>query len=193
MSQILTTDGLPLEESLKKVEQKNKFRAFLLVAPLLLFLIIAYVWPILNLLTRSVDNRLISELLPETATALSSWEGNELPSEDIYKTFYLDLNEAHKQKLSGKVSTRLNYAKNGFKSLINKTRRKLKNFEDENYKEQFIDINKKWGDIEYWQAMKVAMPKYTIDKYLGSVDLEKILMEKLYRNLKKEEFIVLYG
>ena len=134
MSQILTTDGLPLEESLKKVEQKNKFRAFLLVAPLLLFLIIAYVWPILNLLTRSVDNRLISELLPETATALSSWDGNELPSEDIYKTFYIDLNEAHKQKLSGKVSTRLNYAKNGFKSLINKTRRKLKNFEDENYK-----------------------------------------------------------
>ena len=99
MSQILTTDGLPLEESLKKVEQKNKLRAFLLVAPLLLFLIIAYVWPILNLLTRSVDNRLISELLPETATALSSWEGNELPSEDIYKTFYIDLNEAHKQKL----------------------------------------------------------------------------------------------
>ena len=90
MSQILTTDGLPLEESLKKVEQKNKFRAFLLVAPLLLFLIIAYVWPILNLLTRSVDNRLISELLPETATALSSWEGNKLPSEDIYKTFYLN-------------------------------------------------------------------------------------------------------
>ena len=88
MSKILTTEGLPLEESLKKVEQKNKFRAFLLVLPLLLFLIIAYVWPILNLLTRSVDNRLISELLPQTAVALSNWEGNELPTEDIYKTFY---------------------------------------------------------------------------------------------------------
>ncbi len=145
MSKILTTEGLPLETSLKKVEQKNKFRAFLLVLPLLLFLIVAYVWPILNLLTRSVDNRLISDLLPQTAIALSNWEGNELPSEDIYKTFYLDLNEAHKQKLSGKVSTRLNYAKNGFKSLINKTRRKLKNFEDENYKDQFIDLNKKMG------------------------------------------------
>ena len=173
MSKILTTDGLPLEESLKKVEQKNKFRAFLLVLPLLLFLVVAYVWPILNLLSRSVDNRLISNLLPDTAIALSNWEGNELPSEEIYKTFYIDLNEAHKIKLSGKVSTRLNYAKNGFKSLINKTRRKLKNFEDDNYKEQFIDLNKKWGDIEYWQAMKIAMPRYTIDKYLGSVDLEK--------------------
>ena len=39
-NKILTTDGIPLEESLKKAEKKNKIKAFLLVAPLLLFLII---------------------------------------------------------------------------------------------------------------------------------------------------------
>ena len=38
--QILTTDGIPLEVSLKKAEKKNKIKAFLLVAPLLLFIII---------------------------------------------------------------------------------------------------------------------------------------------------------
>ena len=41
--QILTTDGIPLEVSLKKAERKNKIKAFLLVAPLLLFLIITFV------------------------------------------------------------------------------------------------------------------------------------------------------
>ncbi len=173
MANILTTDGIPLEVSLKRVEKRNKTRAFLLVLPLLLFLLVAYIWPILNLFTRSVDNTLLSDLLPETSKILDEWEGKEIPSEKIYKTFYIDLYEAHKVKKSGKVSTRLNYAKNGFKSLINKTRRKLKNFEDENYKEQFIDINKKWGEIEYWQAMKAAMPRYSIDKYLNSVDLEQ--------------------
>ena len=40
---ILTTDGIPLEESLKKAEEKNKIKSFLLVAPLLLFLIITYI------------------------------------------------------------------------------------------------------------------------------------------------------
>ena len=35
--QILTTDGIPLEVSLKKAEKKNKIKAFLLVAPLLYF------------------------------------------------------------------------------------------------------------------------------------------------------------
>tara|TARA_B100001057_G_scaffold7152_2_gene6523 strand:+ start:6428 stop:7669 length:1242 start_codon:yes stop_codon:yes gene_type:complete len=173
MNKILTTDGVALEVSLKRVEKKNKVRAFLLVLPLLLFLLVAYIWPILNLFTRSVDNTLLSDLLPKTSKILDQWEGNEVPSEEIYKTFFIDLNEAHKIKKSGKVSTRLNYAKNGFKSLINKTRRKLKNFDDENYKEQFIDINKKWGDIEYWQAMKASMPRYSIDKYLNSVDLEQ--------------------
>ena len=43
---ILTTDGIPLEESLKQAEKKNKIKAFLLVAPLLLFLIITYMIPI---------------------------------------------------------------------------------------------------------------------------------------------------
>ena len=173
MEKILTTDGVPLERSLKRVERRNKIRAFLLVLPLLLFLLVAYIWPILNLFTRSVDNTLLSDLLPQTSKILDQWNGDEIPSEEIYKTFYIDLNEAHKIKKSGKVSTRLNYAKNGFKSLINKTRRKLKNFEDENYKEQFIDINKKWGELEYWQAMKVAMPRYSVDKYLNSFDLEQ--------------------
>jgi putative spermidine/putrescine transport system permease protein len=119
MSKILTTDGVPLEVSLKRVEKRNKTRAFLLVLPLLLFLLVVYIWPILNLFTRSVDNTLLSDLLPETSKILEEWDGNEIPSEKIYKTFYIDLNEAHKIKKSGKVSTRLNYAKNGFKSLIN--------------------------------------------------------------------------
>ena len=39
-TKILTSDGVSLEESLKKAEKKNKVKAFLLVAPLLLFLLI---------------------------------------------------------------------------------------------------------------------------------------------------------
>ena len=173
VDKILTTDGIPLEVSLRRVERKNKIKAFLLVSPLLVFLLITYVWPIFNLLTRSVDNRLISELLPNTYISLQDWDGQELPSEEIYEIFYHDLYEAHKKKISGKVSTRLNYSKGGFKSLVNKTRRKLKNFEDENYKDQFIAIHKKWGDLEYWRAMKTALPKFSYDKYLNAVDLEQ--------------------
>ena len=60
--QILTTDGIPLEVSLKKAERRNKIKAFLLVAPLLLFLIITYVFPIGDMLMRSVDDKMVTEM-----------------------------------------------------------------------------------------------------------------------------------
>jgi len=54
---ILTTDGIPLKVSLKKVERKNKIRAFLLVLPLLAFILVTFLVPIADMLTRSIDDR----------------------------------------------------------------------------------------------------------------------------------------
>ena len=68
--QILTTDGIPLEVSLKKAEKKNKIKAFLLVAPLLFFLIITYVFPIGDMLFRSVDDKMVTQMLPKTFKAM---------------------------------------------------------------------------------------------------------------------------
>jgi len=48
---ILTTDGIPLKVSLKKVERKNKIRAFLLVLPLLAFILVTFLVPIADMLT----------------------------------------------------------------------------------------------------------------------------------------------
>ena len=72
---ILTTDGIPLEESLKKAEKKNKIKAFLLVCPLLFFLIITYVFPIGDMLFRSVDDRMVTNMLPKTYKAMEKWNG----------------------------------------------------------------------------------------------------------------------
>ena len=72
--QILSSDGLPLEVSLKKAERRNKIRAVLLVAPLFLFVLIIYVFPIGDMLFRSVDDRMITKMLPNTFTELEKWE-----------------------------------------------------------------------------------------------------------------------
>ena len=63
-SEILTTDGIPLKESLKKAERKNKIRALLLVAPLLLFIFFTFVVPIGSMLTRSTDDSYINNIFP---------------------------------------------------------------------------------------------------------------------------------
>ena len=99
--QILTTDGIPLEVSLKKAERRNKIKAFLLVAPLLLFLIITYVFPIGDMLMRSVDDKMVTEMLPKTFKSMENWDGKDLPPEEVFESFYYDFQKLVDEKREG--------------------------------------------------------------------------------------------
>ena len=168
---ILTTGGIPLEESLKKVEKRNKIKAFLLVSPLLFFLIIVYISPIVGLLFTSIDDRMVTNMLPKTFKAMKQWDGKDLPSEEVFEAFYQDYKILVEEKKHGKLSTQMNYEKNGFKSILKKLARKMKKFEKGNYKEQIMAVHKRWADVEYWRALKRRAPTYTYSKYLKGVDM----------------------
>ena len=170
--QILSSDGSPLEVSLKKAERRNKIRAVLLVAPLFLFVLIIYVFPIGDMLFRSVDDRMITKMLPKTFKAMDKWDGKDLPEEPVYVALYEDLSYLKKTKTYGKIIARLNYEKSGFSSLIKKTVRKLNKFEEGNYKEQFIKVHKRWGQPAYLIALKNTGPKWSYAKYLKGLDLK---------------------
>tara|TARA_B110000879_G_scaffold198831_1_gene270962 strand:+ start:129 stop:467 length:339 start_codon:yes stop_codon:yes gene_type:complete len=103
---ILTTDGVPLEQSLKKAERINKIKAFLLVAPLLLFLLITYIFPIGEMLTRSVDDKMITNMLPKTFKAMKNWDGQELPSEEVFASFLADYKNFNRSKNSRKACSK---------------------------------------------------------------------------------------
>ena len=172
--QILTTDGIPLEVSLKKAEKKNKIKAFLLVAPLLLFLFITYVFPIGEMFTRSIDDKMITNMLPKTFKAMEKWDGNELPPEEVFAGFYFDFKVLVENQTQGKLGQRLNKEKNGFNSIIKKLMRQIKrNKIDEtiSIKDQIMKIHKRWANVEYWQAIKRTAPPYTMAKYLKGMDM----------------------
>jgi putative spermidine/putrescine transport system permease protein len=169
---ILSSDGTPLEVSLKKAERKNKLKAVLLVAPLFLFILIVYVFPIGDMLFRSVDDRMITKMLPKTFKAMESWDGTDLPDEPVYKGLYEDLTYLKKNKTYGKIIARLNYEKSGFSSLIKKTVRKINKFEEGNYKEQFIKVHKRWGQNVYLSALKNTSPNWSYAKYLKGIDMK---------------------
>ncbi len=172
--QILTTDGIPLEVSLKKAERKNKIKAFLLVAPLLLFLIITYIFPIGEMFSRSIDDKMITNMLPKTFKEMETWDGKELPSEEVFSAFYADFKVLVEKQEQGKLGQRLNKEKNGFNSITKKLLRQIKrNKIDENQsiKEQIMKVHKRWRDVEYWQAIKRTAPPYTMAKYLKGMDM----------------------
>ena len=168
---ILTTDGVPLEVSLKKTEKKNKIKAFLLVCPLLFFLLLAYISPIVGMLFTSVDDRMVTNMLPKTFKAMEKWDGKDLPSEDVFEAFYLDYKILVDEKRHGKLATQMNYEKNGFKSILKKLSRKMKKFDQGNYKEQIMSVHKRWANVEYWRALKRRAPAYTYSKYLKGIDM----------------------
>jgi len=88
---ILTTDGIPLKVSLQKSERKNKIRAFLLVAPLLVFILVTFLIPIADMFVRSIDDRHINTVFPKTFEVYKKWDRQDLPSEELYQTMFFEV------------------------------------------------------------------------------------------------------
>jgi len=168
---ILTTEGIPLKVSLQKAEKRNKVRAILLVAPLLFFILVTFLIPIADMLLRSVDDSYINTVFPKTFKEYKKWDRQDLPSEELYKTMFFEVKDSEGYAI-GKASTRMNYAKSGWKSLLKKSKRKFKKIEEGPYKEQMIAIDKKWADMEYWKAIGVMVDATTAGYYLNAVDLK---------------------
>jgi len=168
---ILTTEGIPLKVSLKKAERKNKIRAFLLVLPLLAFILVTFLVPIGDMLARSIDDRQINTVFPKTFEVYKKWDRKDLPSEELYATMFFEVKNSEGYQI-GKASTRMNYSKSGWKSLLKKSKRKFKKIEEGPYKEQMIAAEKRWGDIEYWKALGQMVDPTTMGYYLNAVDLK---------------------
>jgi putative spermidine/putrescine transport system permease protein len=168
---ILTTDGIPLKVSLQKSERKNKIRAFLLVTPLLFFILFTFLVPIGDMLLRSVDDSYINTVFPKTFEKYKKWDRKDLPSEELYETIFLEVKEGSGYSI-GKATTRMNYAKSGWKSLLKKSKRKFKKIEEGPFKEQMIAIDKRWADLDYWRAIGVMVDPTTAGYFLNAVDLK---------------------
>ena len=175
---LLSADGRPLKQSLSRSLRQQKVRALLLIAPLLIFIFVAFIMPIVSMLSRSVENDLVSQTLPQTVQALQSWDAlsGELPSEPVYAAFALDIQNAAKAKVHTKVGLRLNYEKSGIASLFKKTARKAKKWDIQNdgpFKDKLIKVHKGWGEVEVWKTLKTHSPRYTSGYFLNAIDMRK--------------------
>ncbi len=191
---LLTNDGVPLKESLKKSLRRSKIRSFLLILVPLLFLIALFVAPIGSLLTRSVDDASINQVFAQTFAEYEIWEDKSiLPSEEMYAAVIADIRRTHKlensegknigKNLLGKSGTRMTYEYSGWRSLLLKTvkeaikvdkksKEEVKPYKwDAPYKEKMIKRDKRWGKVEFWQSLGAMKDPFTMGYYLNAVDL----------------------
>ena len=78
---------------------------------------------------------------------MESWDGKEMPEEDVFKSFYTDFKILVEKKEHGKLGQRLNKEKNGFNTIIKKLYRQVKR-------------NK---IIEELKVLKSRLPQFTKD------------------------------
>ncbi len=175
------TDTIPqpvdtesLKVKLHRAERINRLKSFGLILPLIIFLIVVFLVPLVVMLKKSVDNPEVAALLPATVTAMADWDGKDLPPENVYQALAADIETANNNDVLGNLGKRLNSEISGYRSLLNNTADSLPlDPAPESYKQAFIDLDERWGDATYWQAMYRNSSPYTPNYLLSSLDLKK--------------------
>ncbi|AZC25704.1 MULTISPECIES: ABC transporter permease [Pseudomonas] len=163
--------GPTLKQRLARAERVNRWKAQALIAPLVLFLLLVFLVPIVALLYKSVGNPEVVGGMPRTVVAVNAWDGRGLPGEAAYKALSEDLAEARKNQGLGDLSKRLNMELAGYRSLLTKTARALPfKAEPESYKEAMEGVDERWGDPAYWQAIRRNTSNLTPYYLLAALD-----------------------
>ena len=214
--QLLTTvDGIPLKVALMRAQSRARWRAFFLVAPLLLFVLVTFVTPIGQLLYKSISNDKFTnhtDFSDGTKTPimvnLKAWfdataPGTE-PDEAAYAALAADMLQLKSLRAAGNVGTRINYELSGSRSLFTKTARKATQLEAP-FREAILKVDKDWADPALWRTMRSAAQAYTLNFYLAALDRKrddnnaiidvederKIYIKLFTRTLKLSLFITL--
>jgi putative spermidine/putrescine transport system permease protein len=171
---ITTNDGVPLKQSLARATRRQRLQALMLVMPLLLFLLIAFVMPIGEMLFRSVYSPVGSSVLPKFSEVIQDWDGKDLPPEETFKVFVEDMKLARSNReigaTVGNLATRVNYEIPGSRGLFTSTSRKLRKVEEGPYKEALIALDKRWADPHIWRTLQRVGQDYTLSFYLAATD-----------------------
>jgi len=189
---LTTADGVPLKLALGRTQTRARRRAFLLVAPLLVFLIITFVIPIGQMLQRAIYN----PTFPDNMPALTSWfkanpRGATI-NESAYSALADDFKLLRENYTAGVVGTRVNYDMSGTRSLFTSSARKADQLKPP-YKEAFLAINGKWADERLWEMMREASSAYTPNFLLSALDMTRNAQGGVTKvNPDRQIYILLY-
>jgi putative spermidine/putrescine transport system permease protein len=160
-----------LSLSLARSERAAKLRAFLLVVPLILFLLAVFIAPVAIFLSRSVTDHEVAHSLPRTLAALEDWKFHDPLPEDAYAALVDDLRAAETPADLSAAAGRLNYAVSGMRSLLMSTRSKLQSRpSNEDPRATLISISPKWTDPQNWSAIRQAGGPLTDFFLLSALD-----------------------
>jgi putative spermidine/putrescine transport system permease protein len=186
---LTTSDGRPLRQALAVAQRRAKWRAFLLVLPLLAFVVLTFIIPILKMMERSVYHDGFSSSAP----SLVAWFAANPPTADVpeagYAALVSDLALMQKQKTAGLAGARINYTVPGTISVFKSAARAAETMQPP-YKDTMIAQSPFWGMPQTWVAMRNAASPWTSDFYMVSSDLQRTADNGLERVEPKQRIYI---
>ncbi len=170
---LTTSDGRPLKAALAAAQARARRRAFLLVLPLLLFVLLTFLIPIVYMLKRSVEHGGFAT----SATALVDWFAVNPgfdpadPPEAAYAALVSDLARMQTEKTTGIAGTRINYSVPGTISLFKAGARAAKDLQPP-FREALLAVDAEWGKPALWRGMQAASSTYTTEFYKVAADMK---------------------
>jgi putative spermidine/putrescine transport system permease protein len=161
-----------LKAQLRRAERWRQIKAALLVAPLLLFLLVFFLLPILGMLVRSVENSELREVMPETAALVRDWDGTDLPGEPVFASAAREIRASYRERTLATVARRLAVDVPDARTVLFATGRALSDSPRGSWRETLIGINPVWGRVETWTAIRRAAAPVTPLYLLAAVDRE---------------------
>ncbi|GAA0586208.1 ABC transporter permease [Caenispirillum bisanense] len=183
-----------LKAKLRRAERMRQLKAFGLIAPLLVFLLITFVIPIAGMMLRSVHDPELSQVWPRTTAAIGTWsDRSQLPSEEIYAALAADLRESRENRTIGTAARRLNYDINGARTFIMGTARALPDTA-EAWKPVLMELDPAWTNVETFGAIDRASGPFTSFFLLAAVDKEKTASGAIVSAPEQEAvYLTLFG
>jgi putative spermidine/putrescine transport system permease protein len=180
----------PLKARLRRAERMRQLKAFGLIAPLLGFLVIAFVVPIVTMMLRSVHDTELSQVWPTVTERMGDWTDRKaVPDEATFAALAADIRASYANNTLATAARRLNYDTRNGRSLLFDTARALPKSAD-NWTEAVISANERWADPETWGAVKRASGPFTSYFLLAALDRNRTATGKIIAQPPSEALFV---
>ena len=157
---------------MSRVPARERLSALLLIVPLLAFLAVFFLWPLWTMVTTAVVDDTVSRVLPRTAAAIVSWDGQGVPPAQVQEALVEDLRQAKDQQALGETVRRLNSAVSGFRTLLTRTVNAVRE-ENGGKAVDLGSLDRRWNEPRFWLALRDAVPPYTDRNLLAAVDMKR--------------------
>lgn len=165
-------EGARIRLDFLRSRRRRLLTDLLLVAPVVGFLLLVFALPILSFMYRAVDSSLLYASFPRTQAILSNWQAPTAVPEAAYRALAEDMKVIPSSAELAIVARNLNNFQEGYRSLLMKTANQLPATEPSSWRESFLAIDKRWGDVPRWAVLKHETRRLTPSFLLAALDLK---------------------